>query len=285
MQLMRLADAPWYPRDRVFHYSKARAVIGATFLAAMALATLLFGWIHNVWLLYYLAAICAFCLLIFQRLVTARFRPSNWLIRMTDHGLLVKFRSYLNHHFAEQDFAVVFVPYSQIRSARAVQERHDLPDRDDRGRLGRTTKTRRLLELELAGDSSQCAAALAEERERVFTKTHPGAKNISTRYHHFPVQLAAPALLRIEWGVVPGMQTILDALTRHTQVQTAGAAAQDFVKIEQLSREEQETRLLELAESGDMFGAIAMARRLYSYDLTAAKQFVEGLTRKQPARR
>lgn len=41
---------------------------------------------------------------------------------------------------------------------------------------------------------------------------------------------------------------------------------------------------MELAESGDMIGAVTLARRLYSYDLTAAKQFVEELVRKQPAR-
>jgi hypothetical protein len=49
-------------------------------------------------------------------------------------------------------------------------------------------------------------------------------------------------------------------------------------------RAEQEARLVELAESGDMIGAVTLARRLYSYDLTAAKQFVEELVRKQPAR-
>jgi len=42
-------------------------------------------------------------------------------------------------------------------------------------------------------------------------------------------------------------------------------------------------RLVELAESGDMIGAVSLARQLYSYDLTTAKQFVEELMSKQPA--
>ncbi len=91
--------------------------------------------------------------------------------------------------------------------------------------------------------------------------------------------------MRIEWGVVPGIQSILGALTRHTLVQSAAEATKNYTNLDQLSRQEQETRLVELAESGDMIGAIAIARRLYSYDLTAAKQFVEGLMSKQPARR
>jgi hypothetical protein len=36
-----------------------------------------------------------------------------------------------------------------------------------------------------------------------------------------------------------------------------------------------------LAETGDKIGAIAMARRLYAYDLTQAKQFVDGLVSKR----
>ena len=88
-------------------------------------------------------------------------------------------------------------------------------------------------------------------------------------------------LLRIEWGVVPDPQTFLDGLTRHTLVRDTEETSRDFVNFDGLSREEQETRLLELAESGDMIGAVGMARKLYSYDLAAAKHFVEDLARKR----
>jgi len=177
----------------------------------------------------------------------------------------------------------VFVPYSEMRSARMVKERQELPDRDQPSAM--TTTSRRTLELELAGNSADFALALAAERERVFGKIPPGNHRISSRYHHFPVRLVSRTLLRVEWGVVPGIQIILDALTRHTLVQSAAEATKNYANLNQLSRQEQETRLVELAESGDMIGAIAIARRLYSYDLTAAKQFVEGLMSKQPARR
>jgi len=284
MQVMRLADVPVNQRDRVFYYSRARAVLGAMILAAIVIGALLFGWQNGFWLGYYVAAVFAICLLLFKKLVTARFQPSNWLIRMTDDGLFVKFRSYLNNHFSGEDLTVVFLPYSDIRSARLLKERQELADRDDRNRSTTTARTRRLLEIELAADSAEFADALAKERTRVFAKSARGAGRPSTRYQHFPVQLASPSLLRIEWGVVPGAQTILDALTRHTLVQPAVEASKDYVKFEGLSRQEQESRLLELAESGDMIGAIAMARKLYSYDLTRAKQFVEELMQRPSAR-
>jgi hypothetical protein len=284
MQLLRLAEVPLDQRDRVFCYSRLRAVIGAMILGGSAIGLLVLGRLKSVWLAYYVSAVVLICLLIFQKLVTARFRPSTWLLRMTDDGLFIKFRSYLNYHFPEPDLTVVFLPYAEIRSVKLVKERQELPDRDDRYRSTTTTRTRRLLELELAGDSTQFAAALAKERARVFAKSAPGDDKPSTRYQHFPVQLTSPTLLRIEWGVVPGAQTILDALTRHTLVQPASEASKNYVNLEALSRKDQETRLLDLAESGDMIGAITMARKLYAYDLTQAKQIVEELMHKQPDR-
>ncbi|MGH7870766.1 MAG: hypothetical protein ACREQO_00955 [Candidatus Binatia bacterium] len=283
MQLMRLADVPMDPHDRVYYYSRLRAVTGATLLAAVAIAAFVFAWLKGAWPMYYIAAVMALCLLIYQRLIIGRFRSSNWLLRMTEHGLFVKFRSYLNHHFDTQDFTVLFLPYSEMRSARMVKERRERPDREQESAT--TATTRRILELELAGKSTDLAVALAAERERVFGKTPRGAQRISYRYQHFPVRLVSPTFLRVEWGVVPRMQTLLDALTRHTLVHGAGEESKNFANLDQLSKQEQETRLLELAESGDMIGAIAIARRLYSYDLTTAKQFVEGLMSKRPARR
>jgi len=281
MQLMCLADVPLDQHDRVFHYSRLRAVTGAMILIAIALGALAFGWLKNAWLAYYIAAVVAICLLIFQKLVTARFRSSNWLIRMTDHGLFVKFRSYLNHRFSDQDPTVVFLPYSEIRSVKLVKERQELPDRDDDNRSTTIIRTRRIIDFELAGDSTELTQALAKERERVFAKPTHGAGRTSLRYQHFPVRLASPMLLRIEWGVVPGAQALLDDLSRHTLVQHAEETTRDFVNLDGLSREEQEVRLRELVESGEMIGAVTMARKLYSYDLTTAKHFVEGLARER----
>jgi hypothetical protein len=282
MQLLRLADVPINPRDRVYYYSRVRAVVGALVLALAAAGAFLFAWINGAWPAYYVAAVMVLCLLLYQRLILGRFRPSNWLLRATDDGLFVKFRSYLNHHFDAQEFIVLFLPYSELRSVRMVKERQEFPDRNRQSAATTTTQT--ILELELAVKSTEFAVALSAERARVFGKMPRTNRRMSTRYQHFPVRLVSPTLLRIEWGVVPRIQTLLDALTRHTLVRDAGESAKIIANLEQLSRSEQETRLLELAESGDTIGAIAMARRLYSCDLTEAKQFIEGLMSKTPGR-
>jgi hypothetical protein len=279
MQLMRMAEVPATDRKRVFRYSGGRALIATAVVVALAVGALLLAWTTAHWLAYYLAAVATILPLIFHKLVTARFRSSNWLVRLTDHGLFIKFRSYLNFHFPDQDLSVVFISHSEIRSARFILQKQEVPDRNDGGRPATTAKTQKLVELELASESKKLADALTGERAHTL-----GGKNlgkISSRYHHLPVRLAAPDRLQIEWGVVPNAQTFLDALTRHTLVQPTETTSKDFVNLEELNRDEQETRLLELAAAGDKIGAITMARRLYHYDLTQAKEFIEGLANKR----
>jgi hypothetical protein len=76
-----------------------------------------------------------------------------------------------------------------------------------------------------------------------------------------------------------GRKAVRNHLSRgqSSRYRQTAEAKKDFVDLERLGRAEQETRLLELAESGDKIGAITVARKLYSYDLATAKDFVEGL--------
>ena len=282
MQLLRLNDVPVSQRDLVFAYSRVSAISGALVLFVAAAGLIVFARLKGAWPAYWVAAFMILVVLIYQKVIIARFHPTNWLVRMTDNGLFIKFRSYLNDHFDAQDFVVLFLPFSELRSARMVKERQEVPDRSTRSST--TTTTKRILELELAGKTVELAIALGAERERVFGKMPRTNGRMSTRYQHFPVRLVSPTLLRIEWAVVPKLQTLLDALTRHTLVSAGSEEKKDYTHLESLDRKEQEARLLELAESGDMIGAIALARQLYSYDLTEAKQFVQELVRRQTAR-
>lgn len=272
MQLMRLAEVPTSQRDRVFRYSPARALF-ATFSVICASGGLVLTAWHQQrsgWA-YYLAGMLFLGLVMMRKFILARFRPSNWLMRMNDEGLFLQFRSYLNHHFPEEDLTVVFIPYREIRSARLVRERRDIPYRDtDSPRMERTsTQYRRLVEFELVGNSAPLAQALANES----AKRPP---NI-TRYGHYPVRMASPPFIQVEWNVVPSAKVFLDALHRHTNIAIPVEVSQDYVNLKGLSQEKQEKRLSELAETGQTIAAVYIARKLYSYDLTQAQAFVEGL--------
>ncbi|MGE5215510.1 MAG: hypothetical protein ACM3SP_00745 [Chloroflexota bacterium] len=239
----------------------------------------IFARLKGAWPVYIVAAFIIICLLLYQNSITARFRPSNWLLRMTDDGLFVKFRSYMNFHFPDQDPTVAFIAYSEIRSAKYVKERQELPSQDGRARGTPSVRTRRFVDLELAGNSVALASALANETRRVVARSNQGGAAVSTRYQHFPVGLS-DRHFKIEWDVVPSADVLLDALTRHTLVEAPGESTKDFTHLETLDRNEQEARLLELAKSGDIIGAVALARKLYTYDLTTAKAFVESLIQK-----
>jgi hypothetical protein len=112
---------------------------------------------------YYLAVLALLFLAVMHRFITARFRPSNWLVRMSELGLFIQFRSYLNFHLPAEDLTVVFVPYSEIRSARLIREHSRVPA--SRGHTA--TQTLRYVEFELASDTAALAKALdAELAER-----------------------------------------------------------------------------------------------------------------------
>src|SRR5690349_17072694 len=208
MQLLRLKEVPMSQRDLVFAYSRVSAISGALVLFLASAGLIVFARLNGAWPAYVVAAFMILFVRIYQKVIIARFHPGNWLVRMTDNGLFVKFRSYLNDHFDAQDFVVLFLPFSELRSARMVKERQEVPDQSTRSST--TTITKRILELELAGKTVELAIALGAERERVFGKMPRTNGRMSTRYQHFPVHLASPTLMRVEWGVVPKLQTLLD---------------------------------------------------------------------------
>lgn len=281
MQLLRLADVPIQRSDRIFAYSRLRAGFAAASILATACAAFLFGWLREAWLAYMLATVLLLSLLIFHRLVLARFRRSNWLVRAGNEGLFIHFRSYLNHHFDDRDLTVVFFPYSEIRSAEVARERRELPEQSPGNRQQTERSTRRLIDLEVSSDCTALSRLLGNERERVFGKSVIGAGRISLRYQHLPVRLGGPKRLRLEWGVVPDAAALLDILASHGVPQQAAAVTTDYTQLEKLPKTEQEERLLALIAGGDELGAVALARRLYSCDLAAAKRFIEELVQRR----
>jgi hypothetical protein len=271
MQFMRLADIPIGQDDRVFRYSPVRALFVAFSIICASGGLALFGWNQQNGLAYYAAGVLLLGLIVMHKFIRARFQPSNWLMRLNDQGMFLQFRSYLNHHFPAHDLTVVFIPYHEIRSVRLVHERSNIPYRDlDRPLAERSSvQRRRLVELELTGDLAPLAQALTgESTKRPFH---------ITLYQHYPVRMPSPPSVQIEWGVVPSPTVLVDALRRYTNIASPIEVSHDYANLEGLSRKEQEGRLLALVEAGKTLDAIYVARRLYAYDLTQARAFVESL--------
>jgi hypothetical protein len=284
MQFFRLADVPSERGEQVFSYSRFRAVLGAALLAGSALAAFLFASSHDAWLGYYVSGLLLLVLLIYHELVTARFRSSNWLLRTTTEGVLVKFRSYLNAHFDDRDLTVVFIPYSEIIAATLVRDVRVLPDHDDRSKGAATKSARRMVELEVDANCSALSKLLANEGDRLFGKSVPGAGKISTRYQHLPLHLVASQRLQIEWGVTPRAEQLLEIFARHSIPHETAVTQTDFTHLGKLPKAQQEERLLQLVEGGNKLAAVTLARKLYAYDLVRATEFIEELVQRQTVR-
>lgn len=275
MRLLRQDEVEIRGNDRVFRYSRVHAVAVALIVLAIA------GWVAfhaytAAWKPgYYIAAAIILFLDLMRRFVTARFRTSNWLVRLNDLGVYVQFRSYLNYHLPAEDLTVVFIPFGEIRSARLIKERVTVPDPQGHNRT--ETQFLRYVELELAGDTAPLASALEAERTEQAPKEKRWYGTSSTLYNDYPVRMESPTLLRIHWQVVPGSHKFLDALRPYTTIAETVSVSQDFSHLQSLSRDEQQKQLRELAARGQTINAIYTARKLYGCSLAEAKNMTEGL--------
>ena len=276
VRLIREGDVPRLDDGRTFRYSAARAVAAVIVVIAAAVALVVVGRMRGVPPAYFGAAILLLILWMYTGMIRARFTPANWLVRVADDGLFIKFRSYLNHHMPAQDPVVVFVPFLELRRARMVRETRTMPSS---GRTGTTWQRRTLVELMLRDDAPELERALAAERNAKAPKEPRWYGSSSMRYRHHPVSMPSPRLIQLAWEVVPGAAELLQMLAAHVDVESIKVET-DYSRLAGLDRAEQERRLRELAESGQTLAAIKLARSIYGYDMTEAKRFVDGLVQK-----
>jgi hypothetical protein len=276
MQLLRLSEVETSSADRVFRYSLTRVALLFLGVICLGTALLLIHWEGRLeplhYIAYYIFAVLLLGLALLRKFLLARFRPSNWLVRMHHANLPIQFRSYLNYSLPAEDLTVVSIPYQNIRSARLIRERCTIPAQD-----GDTERTRRLVELELAGDLAPLSEALAAEIAKPAPRQKTWYGHTSTLYRHYPVRMVSPPFLQVEWSAVPGPKLFLEALRAHTTVAPPVMVSEDFAEIDSLNREEQERRLRELDQRGETIAAVYLARKLYRYDLTQAEGFIRGL--------
>jgi hypothetical protein len=280
MRLLRLQGIEIGPNDRVFRHPRLPALMvwlagfGVTMTLFFKAYTekFLFGYIFGSGLLLFL--------LLFVRMVTARFHPSNWLVRMNETGIYVQYRSYLNYQLPPDDPSVVFLSFGEIASARLIKERVVTPD-PVKG--GSQIQYLRHIELELSGNIAPLSEALNAERVESAPMEKRWYGTSSTLYRDYPVVMTAPAFIRIHWNVVPGTHKFMEALRPYTVIADPVSVSQDFTHLKSLSREEQQKQLRQLAACGDVINATYAARQLYGGSLGEAKQMVDSLTKSKAA--
>ena len=279
MRLLRLKDVEIGPNDRVFRHARLRALI--VWVAAFTATSVLFarafttkwppGYIFGSFLLLFL--------LLTLRMITARFHPSNWLVRLSQTGIYLQYRSYLNYTLPGDDPSVVFLSLGEIASARLVKERLETPDAMKPGAT--QTQFLRYVELEVTGETASLAKALQAEREESAPQEKHWYGTSSTLYRDYPVSLETSRFLRIHWDVAPGPRKFLDALSPYTVIADTVSVTQDFTHLKSRSREDQQRQLRELSARGQTITAVYAARKIYGCSLAEAKQMVDSLSKNQ----
>jgi hypothetical protein len=272
IRLMREKDVPTTTRDLVFRASRLYAILLVLACLGACAAMIVFDRPRPPFG-YYISGVIVVALILMCRLITARFHPSNWLVRTADDGLFIHFRSYLNDRLSAEDPTVVFLAYSDIRSARLVRERLRTLDSD-----GEKTETRRLVEFELAIDATPLAAALAAECARPGAPLKRWYGSSTALYRDYPVLMQSPPFLRVAWRAVPSATAFLDGLRQCVEISPPVTVSEDFANLQGLTPEQQEQRLRDLNQRGQTIEAVHLARRLYGMDLTQASKFVKALS-------
>lgn len=275
MRLLRLRDVEIGPNDRIFRHARLRALV--VWLAGFAAATGFFLHAYTAkWPPgYFFGPFLLLFLLLTLRMVTARFHPSNWLVRMNETGIYVQYRSYLNYQLPAEDPSVVFLSFGEIAAGRLIKERVETPDAAKPGAT--QTQYLRYVELELSGNPAPLADALQAELGEQAPPEKRWYGTSSTLYRDYPVTMSAAASVRIHWDVVPGAQKFLDALRPYTVIGDPVSLKQDFTHLKSLSREDQQKQLRELVARGQNLTATSAARKLYGCSLEEAKQMVDSL--------
>lgn len=275
MQLLRLQDVPTQRGDRVYRHPRLRAVL--VWLAGVGLAASLL--IHAVvtrWPPGYIFGVpLLLIMLMTRRMMTARFHPSNWLVRVNSTDLYLQYRSYLNYEMSEEIPSVVMLSLGDIASAHLVKERVETPDPMKPGSI--QVQWLRYVDLELSGDDAALVQALQAERAAPAPARKHWYGSSSTLYRDYPLSICEPRVLRIHWNVTPSAQKFLNALRPYTGITDSVSLTQDFHHLKTLGPQEQRAKIRELAARGDTMTAVYIARKLYGGSLGQAKQMVDSL--------
>jgi len=287
MNFYRLNEIPVQRGDHVFKVSPLSKSMAVLVFFGIALAALLLGVYggfrpgkHGIdlpaGLAYYISGVCAVMGLIFFGPFRASLRPTNWLLRCHETGVVIHYRSYLNWRLPAEDLQGVEFDYSEIVWARAVKERRASPGMDGANQVVSLTH----LDFCLANvDTSVLEAHLEAERNR-----WPASRRIKSRALDYPVEVLPGGIVRLHWKdashcIVPDVRQAIQTLSRSVRIVSEDSVKTDLAHDRNLTPGEEDAKILKLLKNGDKIGALKLARETYGCSLAEATEFLEKMER------
>lgn len=278
MKFYRLKDAPTGQMDVVFRESAWNKAIAVLFgLALTGIFTGVAVKAHWCWG-YCGTAFGGLLTCLFGSMFLHTFHPSNWLVRIGPRGILIKFRSFLNDQFSDEDLVVVELQEREIEWVGKTAGRRVTPGNDGGVSADRIT----YIDIKVkSGDLAELEQRLREERAR------PAVGNfVKSKALAYPVSVAEGGVIRINWRsnstwITPKADQAVAILGQRTSIREEQRILVDLVT-DPKDKARQEEQILTLAESGEVIAAVRLVRKRYGYSLTQAKQFVDDLVAAAP---
>jgi hypothetical protein len=275
MKFYKLDEIPIQNDDRLFKASPFIAGISFIVIAAITIAALLLG-IYGVdgintprFVFYIVAAFAGLFGLMSFHSFRASLKPSNWLLRCNNSGVIIHYRSFLNWRFPTESVQAVGFDYSEIAWARTVKERRTSPSLDNSCR----TQTQQLTFLDLCLINADTATL--EEHLQQEGSLEPSGVMISRDY---PVQVLPGGIVELRWSSIsPSARKAIQHLSQHIKIVETDSRKVDLTHQSNLPPGAEDGKILELAKSGDEMGAMALTRQIYGCSLSEAKDFVQKL--------
>ncbi len=281
MQLLKLQDAQLNVQDRVFKESAFLQFLGGVVFAGLAVGMYLWHRFGELPFFFVVVSggFLALFSLIFFRCFARALAPANWVAAAGPDRILIKFRSYLNADLPAEDPQVITLWFSEIEAAQITKQRLKYYGSQ---RDGATTEFHTYFDIFVRGENLQLLKdTLKYERTAMVTRDRIICK-VSSKAQHYPVSVPDERTIRILWRspashVVPSAKKLAELLAR--QQVTIKAMERQVCDYTNSASGDSESRILELAEKGKIIPAVRLAEKLYGYNTTEAKEFVEGLLR------
>jgi len=205
----------------------------------------------------------------------AAFRSTNWVLRVRDDHVVVKFRSHRNHHFPDELPATVEIPMEEIAVVRKRSQRASVPSDD-----GVTTWTQTYLEIRLKHhDTDNLREALAAERREKGPLRGRFIKSQGYAVHN-PVSIPECDVIRVTWRdrqdwLSPSIRKALDLFGQYVAIDADERVERETW--DKLSDDEFDDAVLELCMGGNRIDAVKLLVERRGYTTTEAHTFVRDL--------
>ena len=224
--------------------------------------------------------VCLFGGFAFLSSALAAMKPGTWVVRASEDGLYIKLRHFADRRLPKDDPIVAFIPRRDVRWLRGHDQmaRHVGRTGDFKSTEDDTLAKQAYLEIKVDGDDLAEVTERLEQERDLWSPTM--IRGVRQKAKGAAVSVRPGGVLRIDWRTKgtrlrPRLKDALAALSPGYRL--AAEIESEQAQAKNLDHAAQEERLLDMLRQGNTVDAVVVARDLYGFSVTEAKQFLDEL--------